>query len=155
MINALKSTINRYCGQILLALALPLLTGCDTNRSTPKTTSPPAPFPSGVASIQASTATATTGKLPTSTKDAGLVEDASATRDAVAAEDAETGESLLASIKLIAAEISNKLVSSTCSAAGCIACRDGDCLGKGDKVPLMIPRKDDDFKFINPIEEQP
>ena len=51
-------------------------------------------------------------------------------------------------------EISNKLVSSTCSEAGCIACRDGDYLGKGDKVPLMIPRKDGDFKFINPLEEQ-
>ena len=55
--------------------------------------------------------------------------------------------------KVYYAEISNKLVSSTCSEAGCIACRDGDYLGKGDKVPLMIPRKDDDFKFIIPMEE--
>jgi hypothetical protein len=52
-------------------------------------------------------------------------------------------------------DISKKIVSSRCSEAGCIACRGGDYLGKGDKVPLMIPRKDDDFKFINPMEETP
>jgi molybdopterin/thiamine biosynthesis adenylyltransferase len=52
-------------------------------------------------------------------------------------------------------EISNKLVTSRCSEAGCIACRESDFLGKGDKVPFMIPRKDDDFKFINLLEDQP
>jgi molybdopterin/thiamine biosynthesis adenylyltransferase len=49
-------------------------------------------------------------------------------------------------------EISNKLVSSICSESGCIACRDNDYLGKGDKIPSMIPRKDVDFKFPNRME---
>jgi molybdopterin/thiamine biosynthesis adenylyltransferase len=51
-------------------------------------------------------------------------------------------------------EIANKIVSSRCSEAGCIACKDSDFLGKGDKVPLMFPRTDDDIKLIGPAEEQ-
>ncbi len=51
-------------------------------------------------------------------------------------------------------EISNKLVTSRCFEVGCIACRDSDFLGKGDKVSFMVPRKDDDFTFNNPLEKQ-
>jgi hypothetical protein len=42
----------------------------------------------------------------------------------------------------------NKLKQSKCTRAGCINCQPSGLLGKGDKVPFMVPRKNVDYNFL-------
>ena len=45
----------------------------------------------------------------------------------------------------------NRLMQSKCEKVGCINCQASGFLGKGDKVPLMVPREKVDNSFLEEI----
>ncbi|MFC1488955.1 ThiF family adenylyltransferase [Thermodesulfobacteriota bacterium] len=46
-------------------------------------------------------------------------------------------------------EMQNKIVQSRCSDDGCLSCQSDGFLGKGDKVPIMVPREKADLRIAN------